>query len=157
MVNKVELMDKELFSRKSLPHGRPGWVKDDAIFFITVCCRDRGKNQLCHDDIAEKIFESVRFRHENGDWFVHLFVLMPDHVHGLISFPVERPMKSTVAKWKEYAAKQIGILWQRDFFDHRLRTDESYTEKAAYIRMNPVRKGLVGQPEAWKYVWECVG
>lgn len=148
-------MSEELPIRKRLPHGRPAWVNDKAVFFITVCCKEREKNLLCHDDVAEKIFESVRFRHERGDWFVHLFLLMPDHLHGLMSFPVDRAMKPTVAKWKEYAAKQTGISWQRDFFDHRLRSDESYVEKASYVRMNPVRKGLAEKAEDWKYVLEC--
>jgi len=37
----------------------------------------------------------------------------------------------------------MGIKWQRDFFEHRLRSDESWREKADYILANPVRKGLV--------------
>jgi len=48
----------------------------------------------------------------------------------------------------------LGIGWQRDFFDHRLRKNEAYLEKAAYIRMNPVRAGLVASAEDWPYVWE---
>jgi len=63
-------------------------------------------------------------------------------------------MKSTVAQWKEYTAKKLGIQWQRDFFDHRLRWEESYTEKAHYIRQNPVRKDLVKEPAQWPFVWE---
>jgi hypothetical protein len=41
--------------------------------------------------------------------------------------------------------------WQRDFFDHRLRDDESFEEKAAYILNNPVRAGLVNRFEDWPY------
>ncbi|MDD4869822.1 MAG: transposase [Kiritimatiellae bacterium] len=147
-------MNKTLPFRKKLPHGRPPWINDRAIFFITICCRNKGKNQLCYVDVAEKIFESVRFRQERGDWFIYLFLLMPDHLHGLLSFPVDKAMKQTISKWKEYTAKQMGVFWQRDFFDHRLRSDESYEEKAFYIRMNPVRKNLVEKPENWNYVYE---
>lgn len=50
-------------------------------------------------------------------------------------------------------AKQTGVQWQRDFFDHRLRSDESFGDKANYIRMNPARKGLVLREEEWRYVW----
>ena len=56
--------------------------------------------------------------------------------------------------WRHYLAKEQGIRWQRDFFDHRIRRDESHEEKAAYIRNNPVRGGLVKAPEDWPYVWE---
>jgi putative transposase len=44
-------------------------------------------------------------------------------------------------------------VWQRGFFDHRLRADESFEEKATYVRMNPVRKGLVGRPDDWPHLW----
>jgi hypothetical protein len=87
-------------------------------------------------------------------WYAHLVVLMPDHLHALVSFSREVAMKKTVSNFKEFVAKQCGIQWQRDFFDHRLRADESYDEKASYIRMNPVRQQLVATPEAWPYVWE---
>ncbi len=78
---------------------------------------------------------------------------MPDHVHGLIAFPLDERMKGVVAKWKEYVAKKIGISWQRDFFDHRIRDVNSLEEKEAYILNNPVRKGLVENSEEWPYVW----
>ncbi len=82
-----------------------------------------------------------------------MILLMPDHVHGLIAFPLDERMKGVVAKWKEYVAKKIGISWQRDFFDHRIRDVNSLEEKEAYILNNPVRKGLVENSEEWPYVW----
>ncbi len=78
---------------------------------------------------------------------------MPDHLHALISFPDERPMKQTIADWKRFLATRLNFDWQRDFFDHRLRRDESFVEKADYIRANPVRAELVGRSEEWPYFW----
>jgi len=139
--------------RKTLPHTPPPWVDSGAIFFITICCVPRDLNQLCHSDIAKRLFETVAFRHEKQVWHARLFLLMPDHIHALLSFPPEKPMKQVMAQWKEYAAKQAGIHWQRDFFDHRLRSDEQWQTKAAYIELNPVRKGLVSDAKDWPYVW----
>jgi REP element-mobilizing transposase RayT len=144
----------ELPKRKVLPHETPVWVKPGELFFITICCQQRGENQLCRTELARALIESVCFRQERGDWFVRLFLLMPDHLHALISFPRESSMKAVVAKWKEYSKRHLGIVWQRGFFDHRLRKAESLDEKAHYIRMNPVRQGLVGKPEDWPWVWE---
>lgn len=79
---------------------------------------------------------------------------MPDHVHGLLMFPKHVTMKNVVDEWKESAARRAGVHWQRDFFDHRLRNDEHEVEKAHYIRMNPVRRGLIDKPEDWPYVWK---
>ena len=147
-------MPGDLPQRKKLPHEVPPWVADGAVFFISVNCAPRGTDSLCRSSVASLIAESFRFRHERGDWFVHLLLLMPDHLHALMSFSQEQSMRSVMAKWKEFTAKKTGVRWQRDFFDHRLRADESYVEKAHYIRMNPVRKGLASQPEQWPYIWE---
>jgi hypothetical protein len=45
-------------------------------------------------------------------------------------------------------------LWQREFFDHVLRSRESYSEKWNYIFDNPLRAGLVSSPDDWKYAGE---
>ncbi|MEY4488252.1 MAG: hypothetical protein RIQ79_760 [Verrucomicrobiota bacterium] len=66
-------------------------------------------------------------------------------------------MVKVMANFKEITAKKTGVRWQPDFFEHRLRTDESYDEKVFYVRMNPVRKGLVAHPEDWPYVWPSSG
>lgn len=63
-------------------------------------------------------------------------------------------MQQVLRSWKHYLSKLHRIEWQRDYFDHRLRNDESHEEKADYIRQNPVRAGLVAKPDHWPYVWE---
>jgi putative transposase len=130
------------------------WVRpEDAVFFITICCQPKGQNQLCNHEIAAGIFESVTFRHERGDWWMDVLLLMPDHLHMLASFPSEKAMTTTIGQWKEFTAKRLGIEWQRDYFDHRLRREESVREKTDYILNNPVRRGLVASAEAWPFVW----
>jgi putative transposase len=79
---------------------------------------------------------------------------MPDHLHAILAFPPDRDMQQVLSHWKEYAARQIYIAWQRDFFDHRIRNSENLEEKFQYIRMNPVRRGLVATPGEWPWVWE---
>ena len=44
-----------------------------------------------------------------------------------------------------------GELWQPRFFDRALRTVKEYHEKVEYIHFNPVRAGLVGQPQDWRW------
>jgi len=138
--------------RKALPHGIPPWVPDDAVFFITINCVPRGNNQLARPSAAKALFDAAIFYEMEDRWRVRLMLLMPDHLHALISFPRDQSMRHTVRTWKKYLATHAGISWQRDFFDHRLRSDESYQEKAYYIRMNPVRAGSVATPDDWDYV-----
>jgi putative transposase len=145
--------------RKRLPHELPLWVDPQKeVFFLTICCAKRQENQLCHPHVAREVFDSIRFRNEQGLWFVRLCLLMPDHLHMLMSFPPgQREMKAVVFKWKEWVAKQAGVRWQRDYFEHRLRSEESYREKADYVLENPVRAGLAGRADAWPYVWFADG
>jgi REP element-mobilizing transposase RayT len=143
-----------LVQRNRLPHEVPAWVPAGATYFVTICCQPRGVDQLCQRPVAECLFEAVDFRQCNGRWYVRLLLLMPDHLHALVSFPEEERMTKVMAEFKEITAKRAGIRWQRDFFDHRLRRHESLDEKAHYIRMNPVRSGLVAAPELWPWIWE---
>ena len=79
---------------------------------------------------------------------------MPDHVHLMLSFPgTQKRIQTIVSKWKEWTAKSLHINWHRDFFEHRLRKEESLREKADYILANPVRAGLVERTEDWPYVF----
>ena len=63
-----------------------------------------------------------------------------------------------VGAWKTWtshalrrALKLEGPVWERQFFDHLLRSDESRAEKWHYVRENPVRAGLVTDVSAWPY------
>jgi putative transposase len=140
--------------RRILGHTSPSGIPDTPVYFVTICGKVRGQDQFCQSQVAGKIFESVAFYHERKRWWMHLMLLMPDHIHCVVRFPVTESMSAVIRAWKHYLATQRGISWQRDFFDHRLRTRESYDEKASYIRQNPVRAGLVKTAVEWPYIWE---
>ncbi len=141
------------FRRKPLPHDPPMWLDPtQEAFFITINCQPRGSNQLANADTWAALIETLEFREARGDWKWPLVLAMPDHLHGIVTFPKSFFMKKTIADWKRWLAKTRSIAWQRDFFDHRLRDEPSAQEKARYIRMNPVRGGLVTKSEDWPYV-----
>ena len=81
---------------------------------------------------------------------------MPDHLHTLLVFPYDKPLGEVIRKWKAYHAKTLGIPWQGSFFDHRIRGAGELAEKAAYIRLNPVRKLLCRSAEDWPWSVSCV-
>jgi putative transposase len=140
--------------RKHLSHEIPLWVNPhQEIYFITINCQERVRNQLTLPDTVEKLFETIRHRQKKFVWWPHLFLLMPDHLHALFSFPPsDKPIRLIISKWKEWTIKEIGIAWQSDFFEHRLRHEESRQQKVDYILENPVRKKLVACPEDWPFV-----
>ena len=78
-------------------------------------------------------------------------MIMPDHVHVQI---VLTAGSSTLGEWVKAFKAVVGrgnVRWQAGFFDHVLRSEESAEEKRDYIRMNPVRAGLVSKCEDWPY------
>jgi len=143
----------EVPRRGRLGHFIPHWLNREAFFFITVCCQPLHINQLCLEPIAAAVLSTVEFYHRNESWSCRLFLLMPNHVHGIVAFPGDPGIRATVSNWKRYCSRVLGIRWQRDFFDHRLRNERELTEKANYILNNPVRKRLCEMPEQWPHVW----
>jgi|SRR5882724_5041023 len=145
----------EIPQRKSLPHEAPSWIDPQKeVYFITINREKRFANQLATPEISKRLFETVRHRQKNFLWWPYLFLLMPDHLHALLSFPPSgKSLQSVISKWKEWTAKDLGIVWQRDFFEHRLRHDQSHREKADYVLRNPVRKKLVERPEDWPFIY----
>ncbi len=127
-------------------HGRFG-----ATFFITICCQQRGVNQLCRKEIADVLFETARRYHESERWYLELLLLMPDHLHMLTGICGDTSLSILIRDFKRMTSRAANVKWQRNFFDHRLRHDESETEKFEYIRQNPVRAGLIQDAEEWPF------
>jgi putative transposase len=140
-------------------HIPPDWVENDATFFITINCKPRGVAQLTAADMPLKIFESFAFLHARRACFPELVLLMPDHLHALISFSwdMHQSMNRVISDWKRFVANKLGVNWQRDFFDHRIRSPQDHQTTWVYIRENPVRAGLVDSFDKWPHVWRPCG
>ncbi len=86
---------------------------------------------------------------------------MPDHLHFFVAIASGGP---SLSKWMQILkitlAKslredgQVGPFWQKGFFDHALRSAESYGQKWDYVQRNPVRAGLVEVAQDWPYQGE---
>jgi putative transposase len=104
-------------------------------------------------------WKSARARH---GWAVGRYVIMEDHVHFFCRAELNaKQLSHFVQRWKEWTAKQIlrkhpatAPIWQPEFFDHVLRSSESYSQKWAYVRENPVRAGLVQTSDDWHWQGE---
>ncbi len=133
------------------------------VYFITTTTHDR-RALLARQDVAEILISEWRGARERHGWGIGRYVIMPDHVHFFCArMPPDprQPSKSLVElmqAWKQWTAKEIvrtlqvrAPIWQEEFFDHVLRSDESYAEKWSYVRNNPVRKELVANVEDWPW------
>jgi putative transposase len=136
----------------NLEHRSPEWV-DAPVYFITICAQERGGNPFCGDS-AQEILQSIQFYHEKDRWYCDLAVLMPDHVHLLLSFREMEFYAKVIGNWKRWVARNCGIVWQENFFEHRLRKEENLDQKGQYLINNPVRAGLVADSKEWPYFWQ---
>jgi putative transposase len=103
---------------------------------------------LRRPELAKIVENSLR--HFDGErYFLLDFVVMPNHVHLLASFPDEAAMLTQCESWKHYTATQInrrlnqlGRFWQPDGFDHLVRSEAQFRYLRAYIAGNPKKASL---------------
>jgi putative transposase len=129
------------------------------IYFVTACTESRRK-LLANPAIHTSFLSFAQQGPLHGAW-VGRYVVMPDHVHLFVATDDE---KVTLSKWIKSLKNTMsktphlgGVTaphWQKTFFDHMLRSSESYSEKWSYVRENPVRAGLVKKAEAWPFMGE---
>ena len=136
------------------------WV-DWPIYFITTCTLERRKI-LASKEITAILIGEWRDAHSRHGWAIGRYVIMPDHVHFFCSAELgAKPLPIFMQRWKEWSSKRIsrelklsGRLWQEEFFDHILRSSESYSQKWDYVQENPVRAGLVKSSDRWPWQGE---
>jgi len=133
----------------------------DPFYFVTFNTFVR-RPILAHQPVHEAFISFVS-KAQEFNVAVGRYVIMPDHVHLFVMMPKEG---ITLSEWMKSLKSVLGFKlkaagwdkpwWQDGFFDHLLRSDESYAEKWEYVRMNPVRAGLCERPEDWPYQGEIV-
>jgi len=139
-----------------LHHRVPHWVEPGALFHIRIALnREKEQKALIDPPLAQGILDSAKFYEARLRWHITLFLLMPDHLHALLSFPRGQSMSELIRGWKRFHTRANQVAWQEGYFDHRLRDDERGEEHSAkmnYIRENPVAAGLCAKADDWRWV-----
>jgi REP element-mobilizing transposase RayT len=139
-----------------LHHGVPHWVQPGALFHIRIRLeREKEQKPLTDRALGQSILDSVKFYETRMRWHVTLFLLMPDHLHAVLSFAHSQSMSEVIRDWKRFHKRINHVIWQEGYFDHRLRADERGTQLTAklnYIRQNPVVAGLCTRAKDWPWV-----
>ena len=143
--------------RRMLPH----YQKPGRTLFVTFC---KLISTPFPSGARDAILDHCLW--DNGARYQLLaVVVMPEHVHLLLT-PLQdakgwphglpailRLIKGASARSVNRLLASDGPVWQEESFDHVLRSQESRKEKLEYIRQNPVRRGLVQEPEDYKWLW----
>lgn len=110
------------------------------------------------ESACKLLVETLLHYRDQGACRVHHFVVMPDHLHALITPAEDKTLERVMQYIKGGSAHRIGEdlrltfpVWQRGFSDHRIRDAGDYEIHARYIATNPVRKRLAERPE--DYSW----
>lgn len=120
-------------------------------YFITLCTADR-LPVLDNPEVFARVRSFVESSMKHYGIYVNSYVLMPDHIHLLITIGgSSEVMLGTWVKAFKALVSLRRFKWQSGFFDHVLRSSESCSEKWEYIRMSPVRAGLAQHPDEWPY------
>ncbi|MDR3726838.1 MAG: transposase [Terracidiphilus sp.] len=119
--------------------------------FLTFSCYRRRPylSTVATMDLFEDALERVRLRYL---FVVAGYVVMPEHVHLLVSEPRRALLSRAIQALKLSVSmrSQERPFWQAHYYDFNVSTHEKFVEKLRYIHRNPVRRGLATRPEDWK-------
>jgi len=144
-----------------LPPRLPRVFINNPLYFVTFCTHRRRK-LLATNSVNDAFVEFGIRAHAEHHIAVGRYVIMPDHLHLFVRGPDDFRLGRWIGILKQDLAWAIewigapGPIWQRGFFDHLLRSEESYGQKWSYVRENPVRAGLVEKAEDWPYAGEII-
>ncbi|HEV2379951.1 MAG TPA: transposase [Terriglobia bacterium] len=131
-------------------------VLSDRYFFVT-CNLLRGRLFLSENEFS-LLARVISWRRKVHGFLLTAWVLLPDHWHAIIYPQHPLTISEAMEAIKVSATRRInrgrqtlGPLFQSRFFDRALRTVKEYGETVEYIHWNPVRRGYVSRPEAWKW------
>jgi putative transposase len=157
-----------------MPWGLIRFQHSGQSHFITFCCYHR--HRLLTTDASRRIFElalervRLSFRLQ-----VYGYVVMPEHVHLLLSEPQRdtfgdgsAPLKpkdglngppmllaDALKSLKQGVSRRLigdaDHFWQKRYYDFNVRNYPQFVEKLRYLHRNPVRAGLCERPEDWEW------
>jgi len=143
--------------RRHLPH----YEQPGGVYFITFTLKPGIVADLSGAQIAPIIIGALRY-FAGTRYHLYDYTVMPDHVHCIVQ-PIVRdgdcePLDRIMHSLKSWTANEInralgrtGALWLAESYDHMLRGEDDYKEKARYIFNNPVARRLVDDAVNWPW------
>jgi len=159
-----------------MPWGLKRFQKTRQSHFVTFCCYHRQPLFTVPETyrVFEKALERIR---RNYRLRVYGYVVMPEHVHLLLSEPERATLADALKSLKQGVSRrllakqtaapenveggplkpEVGLsgacadhFWQKRYYDFNIRNHDQFVEKLRYIHRNPVKAGLCQRPEDWQ-------
>ena len=148
-----------------MPEYRRIWVPGGTYFF-TVNLLERQSNNLLVRNIG-LLREVVRKVRSNHQFEIHGWVVLPDHIHCIMSLPngdsdfalrwrlIKSGFSKQLPKNERLSKSRIKRgergIWQRRYWEHMIRDQSDFNAHMDYIHINPVKHGFVSQVRDWPY------
>lgn len=118
----------------------------------------QGRALFRSERLAVLFLETLSHYRSAGKYQIHEFVVMPNHFHLLLTLvggtTLERAVQFIKGGFSRRAGQEVSRsleIWQRGYVDHRIRDAVDYVRHRDYIRLNPVRAGVVESQEVFRY------
>jgi putative transposase len=141
---------------RNMPWGLRRYQEAGDLHFVTFSCY--GRAPLLETTAARHTFEV--FLERTRGWYgfcVTGYVVMPEHVHLLVSEPERRTLATALQMLKQNVGRELrdlangGPFWLERYYDFNVYSERKRIEKLRYIHRNPVMRGLVINPEDWEW------
>ena len=109
------------------------------------------------EDYAKLFLRTLYGYRREGRFKLHAFVVMPEHVHLLLTPAGDVTLERAIQLIKGGYSRAFGLafggneVWQRGFTDHRIRDSQDFERHRDYIHQNPVKRGLVEKAVEYRY------
>jgi putative transposase len=135
-----------------MPLGLKRYQSEGHDHFITFSCYNREPyfSTSASKDVFLNSLELTRKRYQLE---VLGYVVMPEHVHLLVSEPPEAALDKAIQSLKLSVSKRLAErpFWLTRYYDFNIFTHNKRVEKLKYMHRNPVTRGLVEKPEDWRW------
>jgi putative transposase len=132
-------------------------VRQAGVYFVTTDTWERHA-VFIDTNLARIVVEQIDSCRDRGFYRLHAFVLMPEHLHILLTPSDKSSIENVMQMIKGGSSHRIGIekpqafpIWRRGFHDRWMRDAEQFWRAKSYIEQNPVKVGLVEKAE--EYQW----
>ncbi|MCD6570428.1 MAG: transposase, partial [Deltaproteobacteria bacterium] len=137
-------MDSKIRNRKQTHLSNFDYTNSAFMYFITICTANK-QSYFLNPSIARIISDELEFRKTNKEIKLFCYCIMPDHLHILLSLSddYQKSLQAWVSTFKRYTARvtnelhAVSPLWQKNFYDHIVRKEESLFSIVKYIVNNP--------------------
>ncbi|MGD0989952.1 MAG: transposase [Candidatus Sulfotelmatobacter sp.] len=137
---------------------KPGrLISPPGTYFVTFSTFHRRKLFTVEIYVRLLLKTLYRYRRE-GRYELHAFVVMPEHVHLLLTpennVTIERAVQLIKGAYSHDLGSIIGRqseIWERGFTDHRIRNEMDFAHHRNYIHQNPVERRMVNDPSEYRY------